>query len=233
MTPESPTFPADSLPLSYVGSPLGFSVFLLQNVGRKWKKGEKSEVAESCPTLCDPMDYSLPGSSVHGIFQARILEWVAISFSGRSSWLRDWTWACRSVGPRFTVWVTRKSRWRRSPGRKRRCLQKSQVYPEQCSDEDEFGHLVGCGFRWPSEGVNQAGSNPSYWKGRLVSGTQSIWRPSEGRVGDAQISPVRTWARALGYLSTNHFLMGWGTGNCRFRKNQAAGDLQGRERECG
>ena len=34
-----------------------------------------------CPTLCDPMDYSPPGSSVHGTFQARILEWVAISFS--------------------------------------------------------------------------------------------------------------------------------------------------------
>ena len=38
-------------------------------------------VAQSCPTLCDPMDCSLPGSSVHKIFQARILEWVAISFS--------------------------------------------------------------------------------------------------------------------------------------------------------
>ena len=43
-----------------------------------------SEVAQSCPTLCDPVDCSLPGSSVHGIFQARILEWVAISFSRRS-----------------------------------------------------------------------------------------------------------------------------------------------------
>ena len=47
---------------------------------------EKSQVtqvlvAQSCPTLCDPMDCSPPGSSVHGIFQARILEWVAISFS--------------------------------------------------------------------------------------------------------------------------------------------------------
>ena len=41
----------------------------------------ESEVAQSCLTLCDPMDYSLPGSSVHGIFQARVLEWVAISFS--------------------------------------------------------------------------------------------------------------------------------------------------------
>ena len=41
----------------------------------------ESEVAQSCPTLCDPMDHSLPGSSVHGIFQARVLEWGAISFS--------------------------------------------------------------------------------------------------------------------------------------------------------
>ena len=41
----------------------------------------ESEVAQSCPTLCDPVDCSPPGSSVHGILQARILEWVAISFS--------------------------------------------------------------------------------------------------------------------------------------------------------
>ena len=40
-----------------------------------------SEVTQSCPTLSNPMDYSLPGSSIHGIFQARVLEWVAISFS--------------------------------------------------------------------------------------------------------------------------------------------------------
>ena len=48
-------------------------------------------VARSCPALCDPMDYSLPGSSVHGISQARILEWVAISSSSRSTQPRDWT----------------------------------------------------------------------------------------------------------------------------------------------
>ena len=41
----------------------------------------ESEVSQSCPTLSDPMDWSLPGSSVHGIFQARVLEWVAIAFS--------------------------------------------------------------------------------------------------------------------------------------------------------
>ena len=41
----------------------------------------ESEFAQSCPTLCDPIDCSLPGSSVHGIFQAIVLEWTAISFS--------------------------------------------------------------------------------------------------------------------------------------------------------
>ena len=51
--------------------------FLLQCMKGK----SESEVAQSCPTLSDPMDCSLPGSSVHGIFQARVLEWVAISFS--------------------------------------------------------------------------------------------------------------------------------------------------------
>ena len=45
------------------------------------KVRRESEVAQSCPTLRDPMDYSLPGSSIHGIFQARVLEWGAIAFS--------------------------------------------------------------------------------------------------------------------------------------------------------
>ena len=45
----------------------------------------ESEVTQSCLTLCDPMDCSLPGFSVHGIFQATVLEWIAISFSRGSS----------------------------------------------------------------------------------------------------------------------------------------------------
>ena len=51
--------------------------FLLQCMKGK----SESEVAQSCPTLCDPMDCCLPGSSIHGIFQARVLEWGAIAFS--------------------------------------------------------------------------------------------------------------------------------------------------------
>ena len=53
------------------------------------------------------MDCSLPGSSVHGIFQARILEWVAIYFSRRSSWPRDWVRVSHMVGRHFAIWATR------------------------------------------------------------------------------------------------------------------------------
>ena len=49
------------------------------------KVKSEREVAQSCLTLSDPMDYSLPGSSTHGIFQARVLEWVVIAFSRGSS----------------------------------------------------------------------------------------------------------------------------------------------------
>ena len=59
------------------------------------KVKSEDEVAQSCLTLCNPMDCSLPGFSVHEILQTRILEWVAISFSRRSSCPRNWTWVSR------------------------------------------------------------------------------------------------------------------------------------------
>ena len=65
--------------------------------------GSESDVAQSYPTLYDPMDCSLPSSSVHGIFQARVLEWVAISFSRISSQIRDRIRVSRIAGRRFTV----------------------------------------------------------------------------------------------------------------------------------
>ena len=68
---------------------------------------QASEVAQSCPTLCNPMDCSLPGFSVHGILQARILEWVTISFSRGSSQPWDRTWVSRIGGRRFNLWATR------------------------------------------------------------------------------------------------------------------------------
>ena len=69
----------------------------------------KSEVAQSCLALCDPMDYSLLGSSIYGTFQARILEWVGISFSRISSQPRDWTRVSHIVGRCFTLWATREA----------------------------------------------------------------------------------------------------------------------------
>ena len=73
-----------------------------------WKKSE-SEVAQSCPTLCDPMDCSLSGSFVHGILQARIQEWVAISFSRGSSQPRDRIRVSCIAGGGFTIWDTREA----------------------------------------------------------------------------------------------------------------------------
>ena len=71
----------------------------------KWR----NEVAQSCRTLCDPVDCSLPGSSLHGLLQARVLEWVVISFSKGSSQPRDRTWVSCIAGRRFNLWATREA----------------------------------------------------------------------------------------------------------------------------
>ena len=66
-------------------------------------------VAQSCPTLCYPMDCSLPVFSIHGIFQTRILEWISISFSRGSSPPRNQTWVSHIAGRLFTIWATREA----------------------------------------------------------------------------------------------------------------------------
>ena len=70
----------------------------------EWRKNPTS-----CLTLCDPMDYSPPGSSVHGILQPWIPEWVAVSFSRGSSWPRDSTRVSCLAGRFFTIWAIGKS----------------------------------------------------------------------------------------------------------------------------
>ena len=75
-------------------------------ISHTWKK-VKVLVVQACLTLCDPMDCSLPDSSLHRTLQARILEWVAISFSRGSSWPRDWTWVSSIAVRLFTVLATR------------------------------------------------------------------------------------------------------------------------------
>ena len=66
-------------------------------------------IAQLCLTLCNPKECSPPGSSIHGILQARVLEWVAIPFSRGSSLPRDWTRVFCIVGRFFTVWDTREA----------------------------------------------------------------------------------------------------------------------------
>ena len=74
-------------------------------------------VAQACPTLCNPMDYSPPGSSVHGILQARKLKWIAMPSSRGSSQPRDWTRVSCPARRFFNVWATRKAHeyWNRLP----------------------------------------------------------------------------------------------------------------------
>ena len=68
----------------------------------------ESEIRSVCLTLCNPMDYT-----VHGILQARILEWAALPFSRGSSQLRDWTQVSCIAGRFFTSWVTREAqKWK-------------------------------------------------------------------------------------------------------------------------
>jgi len=68
-----------------------------------------SLVTKSCLTLCNSMDCRLPDSSLHGILQARVLEWVAIPFSRGYSQLRDWTQVSCIAGRIFTIRATREA----------------------------------------------------------------------------------------------------------------------------
>ena len=113
-------------------------------------KESESEVTQSCLTLCDPMDYSLTGSSVHGIFQARILEWVSISFSRRSSWHRDQTQVSRVVGRRFTFWATREVDT---------CMQVSTTNEHLPSNSTMIKSCCHCCFSTPVKGIQGGGQN--------------------------------------------------------------------------
>ena len=87
----------------HLASSVSLTSFMAESE-RTWK-WSRSVVSDSLR----PMDCSPPGSSVHGIFQAWILEWVAISFFRGSSRPRDWTWVSCIIGRRFTTWATRET----------------------------------------------------------------------------------------------------------------------------
>ena len=82
------------LPIAF----LCLSLWTIELCCQVWGWEVRSEVAQSCPTICNSTDCNLSGSSIHGIFQARILEWVAISFSRGSSQPRDRIWVSCTAG---------------------------------------------------------------------------------------------------------------------------------------
>ena len=86
---SSPPYPGQLPSLSRTASPVGPHPLNAEFPKTQWP--QKVKVTQLWPTLCDPMDGSLPGSSAHGILQARILEWVAVPFSRGSSQPRDQT----------------------------------------------------------------------------------------------------------------------------------------------
>ena len=96
-------------------------------------------VSQSCPTLCDPMDCSLPGSSVHGILQVRILEWVAVPFPRESSQHSDGTHI-----PCFSRWILYCPSHHGSPGAE--LCPSSNLYVEvltsSISECDLIGHRI-------------------------------------------------------------------------------------------
>ena len=91
----------------YICWETGCPGILYNTRGTEVRKSE--HVTQSCPALCHPMDFSPLGSSVHGISQTRILEWIAVSYSRGSFQPRDWTLVSCIAGRFFTIWASREA----------------------------------------------------------------------------------------------------------------------------
>ena len=134
-------------------------------------------VTQLCLTLCDPRNCSPPASSVHGILQARIQEWVAIPFSRGSSWPRDWTQISCTAGGFFTVWTTREASRRMCTG---------------------YMHLLRC-FTWGAWTFVDFGSCRESWnqspadtKGQGYSQSPEHW-PAQSHQHMTAVITVLTW----------------------------------------
>ena len=103
------------------------------------------------------MDCSLSGSSVHGIFQARVLEWIAISFSRGSSWPRGQTLVSRIAGRRFTIWATREA------------PHQTMLLISPADIEDECRDYESHGFRLNLLNLPNMIFGRSYWAFQIIS----------------------------------------------------------------
>ena len=156
-------------------------------------------VAQSGPTLCDPTDWSPPGSSVHGILLVRILEWVAISFSRSSSLSRNWTQVSCIAGRFFTIWecvggtkIGRLLFFSRSASLPVRnpeallwshllpwCFSKTELWGSQSSLQEKWGpasqHWV---WRWTETDRKVHWKPPGFWW-RFLDWAQEAWGPKK------------------------------------------------------
>ena len=135
-------------------------------------------VTQLCLTLCDPMDCSLPGFSIHGILQTRIQEWVASLSSRGSSQPRDWTQVSHIAGRFFTVWATRED-----------------LYIVVCICSSQSPHLSSTPWnivQWASLWMTKAGSSEMHSREDSVLHRWS----TEGllHLPDMRAHPERTWA---------------------------------------
>ena len=109
------TFSGDTLPCHVCHSHTSLSSLNPEEMVRAIEPGISlsplllSVVAQSCATLWNPMDCSLPGSSVHGILQARMLEWIAVPFYRGSPQHKDWSQVSCIAGGFVTIWATREA----------------------------------------------------------------------------------------------------------------------------
>ena len=156
----------------------------LENVlsySRPWLK-MKVLVAQSCPTLCISMDYILTGSSVHGILQARILEWVAIPFSRGSSQPRDWTQVSCIAGRFFTVWATKRPCvGNMKIDQRKHCPKWIVKNPYGYTDlffSLSDGHLIQMLTSWPEKKHGTTITSYSSSLSALVSLFHALWRVS-------------------------------------------------------
>ena len=125
LNPGSAPGPTSSLLCHLEPTPLSLHVLIhkMETVASSLKGCLMGFFTQSYLTLCDPTDCSPPGSSVHGILQDRILEWVAISFSGGSSPPRDLTQVSRVAGRCFTDRATREAQRDEKSHVKQWCLE--------------------------------------------------------------------------------------------------------------
>ena len=127
-----------------------------------YTRGKESEKWNKVKSLSRVQLFETPWTVAYhappsmGFFQARVLEWVAISFSRGSSQPRDWTWVTRIVGRRFTVWVTKEAQ------RKGKCSPKQDSHPESEGQEGNYSHTaeIGCRGQGGSEHKGKGRGQP-------------------------------------------------------------------------